>query len=100
MESIGYLPWPTCHLEEPTDGTNGFGNPIDENNLYPLSVLMDKYEKSVGRNATLIIGLTPDPSGLLPKGDVQRLKEMGNEIKRRFDTATGFYSRKQKKSDA
>ena len=44
------------------------------------------YEKSVGRNATLIIGLTPDPDGLLPAGDEQRLKEWGEEINRRFGT--------------
>ena len=47
---------------------------------------MDKYEKSVGRNATLILGLTPDPTGLIPAGDVQRLKEMGEEIDRRFSS--------------
>jgi len=47
---------------------------------------MDKYEKSVGRNATLILGLTPDPTGLIPIGDTQRLKEMGDEINRRFSS--------------
>lgn len=47
---------------------------------------MDKYEKSVGRNATLIMGLTPDTVGLIPAGDVKRLKEMGDEINRRFST--------------
>ena len=45
---------------------------------------MDIYEKSVGRNATLIIGLTPNPDGLLPAGDVARLEEGGREINRRF----------------
>ena len=47
---------------------------------------MDKYEKSVGRNATLILWLTPDPTGLIPTGDAQRLKEMGDEINRRFSS--------------
>jgi len=42
------------------------------------------YYKSVGRNSTLIIGLTPDPNGLLPAPDVKRLKEWGDEMKRRF----------------
>ena len=42
--------------------------------LYGVFLCMDMYEKSVGRNATLIIGLTPDPDGLLPAGDEQRLK--------------------------
>ena len=42
------------------------------------------YYKSVGRNSTLILGLTPDPQGLMPQGDVTRLKDFGDEIKRRF----------------
>ena len=46
---------------------------------------MGMYYKSVGRNSTLIMGLTPDPDGLLPEPDVKRLKEWGDEIKRRFD---------------
>ena len=46
------------------------------------------YEKSVGRNATLIVGLTPDPDGLLPEGDVRRLEEWGEEIQRRTPVAS------------
>lgn len=49
--------------DSPLRGANGrhewFWEPDDENNIYPLTTLMDMYEKSVGRNATLIIGLTP-----------------------------------------
>ena len=42
------------------------------------------YYKSVGRNATLIIGITPDTSGLVPIPDQIRMKEFGDEIRRRF----------------
>jgi len=42
------------------------------------------YYKSVGRNSTLILGLTPDPDGLMPAPDVRRLKEFGDEIRKRF----------------
>lgn len=52
--------------------------------VYPLENLMEMYEKSVGRNATLMVGLTPNPDGLIPEGDVRRLKEWGAEINRRF----------------
>ena len=45
---------------------------------------MDIYEKSVGHNSTLIMGLTPDPRGLMPDPDVKRLKEWGDEIRKRF----------------
>jgi len=82
--------WVPAMADTPLRGANGrhewFWEPDDENNIYPLDVLMDKYEKSVGRNATLILGLTPDPTGLIPAGDVQRLKEMGEEIDRRFSS--------------
>ncbi|HPQ22618.1 MAG TPA: hypothetical protein PK147_12230, partial [Saprospiraceae bacterium] len=44
------------------------------------------YEKSVGRNATLIMGLTPDTSGLLPEVDVQRLQEWGAAIRAKYGT--------------
>ncbi len=40
----------------------------------------------MGRNATLILGLTPNNIGLLIKEDVQRLKEFGSAIKGRFDS--------------
>ena len=74
--------------DTPLRGANGrhewFWEPGDENNIYSLNELMDKYEKSVGRNATLILGLTPDTTGLLPAGDAKRLQEMGQEINRRF----------------
>lgn len=80
--------WVPAMADTPLRGANGrhewFWEPDDENNIYPLDVLMDKYEKSVGRNATLIMGLTPDTAGLIPPGDVRRLQEMGDEINRRF----------------
>jgi alpha-L-fucosidase len=38
----------------------------------------------VGHNTTLILGVTPGPDGRMPEPDVKRLKEFGNEIKRRF----------------
>ena len=35
-------------------------------------------------NTSLILGLTPNADGLMSEPDVQRLKEWGDEIKRRF----------------
>lgn len=92
--------WVPAMADSPLRGANGrhewFWEPDDEGNLYPLAALMEQYEKSVGRNATLILGLTPDPSGLLPQGDVQRLKEMGDEINRRFGTPLASTSGQKK----
>jgi len=47
------------------------------------------YYKSVGRNSTLILGLTPDPHGLLPQKDVKRLEEFGNAIRHNFANPLG-----------
>lgn len=86
-DSLGRY-WVPAMADAPLRGYKGrhewFWEPGDEAHIYPVDDLMDMYYKSVGRNATLIMGLTPDPSGLLPKEDVQRLKEWGTEIKRRF----------------
>ena len=82
--------WVPAMADAPLRGFNGrhewFWEPGDEKNIYPLDELMKIYYQSVGRNATLIMGLTPDNTGLMPKEDVQRLKEWGDEIKRRFDS--------------
>ncbi len=80
--------WMPAMSDAPLRGYNGrhewFWEPGDEAHIYPLEKLMDMYYRSVGHNSTLIIGLTPDPRGLLPEVDVQRLKEWGDEIRRRF----------------
>lgn len=80
--------WMPAMADAPLRGYNGrhewFWEPGDEAHIFPLDNLMDMYYKSVGRNSTLIMGLTPDPNGLLPKPDVNRLKEWGDEIARRF----------------
>lgn len=80
--------WVPAMSDAPLRGHNGrhewFWEPGDEAHIFPLENLMEMYYKSVGRNSTLIMGLTPNPDGLLPEPDVQRLKEWGDEIKRRF----------------
>ena len=88
--------------DTPLRGYNGrhewFWEPGDDDKaVYPLENLMDMYEKSVGRNATLIVGLTPNPDGLIPEGDVKRLKEWGDEIARCFGTPLAQTSGKAKK---
>lgn len=86
--------WMPAMSDAPLRGFNGrhewFWEPDDEAHIFPLENLIDMYYKSVGRNSTLILGLTPDPSGLLPESDVKRLKELGDEIKRRFSNPLAF----------
>ena len=47
---------------------------------------------SVGHNSSLILGLTPNADGVMPKPDVKRLKAFGDEIKRRFSNPTAITS--------
>lgn len=74
--------------DAPLRGYNGrhewFWEPGDEAHIFPVENLMNMYYNSVGHNTSLIIGLTPDANGLMPEPDVKRLKEWGDEIKRRF----------------
>ena len=80
--------WMPAMSDAPLRGHNGrhewFWEPGDEAHIEPLEDLMKMYYESVGHNSTLIMGLTPDPDGLLPEPDVQRLKEWGDEIRHRF----------------
>jgi len=82
------LYWMAAMSDAPLRGSKGrhewFWEPGDEESIYPLEELIDMYYRSVGHNSTLFLGLTPDPRGLLPEPDVQRLKELGDEIRRRF----------------
>jgi len=81
--------WMPAMADAPLRGYNGrhewFWEPNDEQHIFPLKDLVDMYYKSVGRNSTLLLGLTPDNRGLMPEADVNRLKEFGLEIKKRFE---------------
>lgn len=67
-------------------GHDWFWEPNRESTIFPLEILIEKYYKSVGHNTSLILGVTPNPDGLMPEPDVKRLKEFGDEIKRRFSS--------------
>lgn len=80
--------WMPAMADAPLRGYNGrhewFWEPGDEAHIFPVENLMEMYEKSVGRNSTLIMGLTPDPTGLLPEPDVKRLQEWGTAIQQAY----------------
>lgn len=65
-------------------GHDWFWEPDREGTIYPLNKLVEMYYNSVGHNTSLILGVTPGPDGLMPKPDVERLTELGDEINRRF----------------
>lgn len=61
-----------------------FWEPGDETHVFPVPSLIDMYLKSVGHNSTLILGLTPDATGLLPQPDVDTLAAFGKKINELF----------------
>lgn len=82
--------WMPAMSDAPLRGFKGrhewFWEPGDEDHIFPVENLMRIYEGSVGRNSTLIMGLTPDASGLIPEPDVRRLTEWGEQIQMTFGT--------------
>lgn len=79
--------WLPAMSDAPLRGHGGhewFWEPDDEDIIYPLKKLVDMYCHSVGRNSTLIVGLTPDDRGLMPDADVARLQEWGAAIRALF----------------
>jgi alpha-L-fucosidase len=61
-----------------------FWSPDPKNRLKTLDELITIYYQSVGRGAQLLLNIGPDPVGLIPDDDVQRMCEFGAEVKRRF----------------
>ncbi len=49
-----------------------------------LDELMDCYYKSVGYGSVFLLNASPDTTGLIPKADMKRYREFGDEINRRF----------------
>ena len=73
--------------DAPLRGSGGhdwFWEPNNEHLINPIDKLINMYYNSVGHNTSLILGVTPNPEGLMPEADVKRLKEFGDEIKNRF----------------
>ncbi len=62
-----------------------FWEPGDESSIFPVQKLVDMYYGSVGHNATLILGLTPDANGLIPRQDADTLQAFGEAIRNRFN---------------
>jgi len=56
----------------------------EDDKLFSLDELMEKYTKSVGRNTNMLLGIVIDNRGLVPDADVKRLKEFGIEVKKTF----------------
>jgi alpha-L-fucosidase len=61
-----------------------FWSPTNHANVLSLDQLLEIYYRSVGRGAQLLLNVTPDPTGRIPRADRQRLEAFGREVRRRF----------------
>ena len=61
-----------------------FWKPGQDWHNHSLDHLMKIYYETVGRNCNLLLNANPDKDGLVPKADMKRYIQFGNEIKRRF----------------
>ena len=56
----------------------------EDDQLRSVDELADKYNKSVGRNTNMLLGIVVDDRGLVPEIDVKRLEEFGTKLTEKF----------------
>lgn len=61
-----------------------FWHPSQDNQVKSLDALLSIYDRSVGRNAVLLLNIPPTTQGLLHATDVARLAELGDALRRTF----------------
>jgi alpha-L-fucosidase len=92
--------WMPAMSDAPLRGHKGghdwFWNPSEDHHVNPIDKMMNMYYGSVGHNSTLILGITPDNRGLIPKADVAMLKAWGDSIKKVFKTPVASLKPQQK----
>ena len=84
IDRHGALRWRPAEVDTPLRKGHWFGGVDDEASLKSVAELIKTYEESVGRGGQLMLGLAPNRHGLLPPGDVARLREFGAAIKARY----------------
>lgn len=61
-----------------------FYHTYEDDKVRSVEDLMNVYINSVGGNATFLLNIPPTPEGLFHQNDVERLKELGDELQRCF----------------
>jgi alpha-L-fucosidase len=64
----------------------GYWDDLSGNPIHSLDELMNMYYRSVGHGATLLINQAPNAAGRIIDEDMERMKEFGDEIRRRFSS--------------
>ena len=76
--------WAPAEVDVPMRKDEWGWKPNQEHLVHSLDTLMTMYYESVGRNCNLLLNSNPDHDGQIPAVDMQRYKEFGAEIRRRF----------------
>jgi alpha-L-fucosidase len=80
--------WSPGMVDVPLRGAKGvhnwFWKPGQDHAAYSADRLVKMYYESVGRNCNLILGEVITSDGLVPASDIERLAELGKEVRRRF----------------
>lgn len=92
--NTGWIPAEACLHTRDT----WFWKPDSDNTLRDIPFLKKVYFESIGRGANLLINMTPDTTGLIPKPEVDLLYEFGKTIEHIFDKSMGSTSTSDKKS--
>lgn len=77
--------WYLCETDIPTR-PDWIWRPNTDDKLHSVDRLLKAYTDSIGHGANILVNITPDPRGLVPEAEVQRLADFGAEWRRRFDS--------------
>ena len=80
VDRTGTLRWRPVEADTPLHRGQWFWHPNSDSTLKSLDELMSEYNATVGRGAQLMLGLTPNRTGVLPAADVKRLAEFGARL--------------------
>ncbi|MEN9362585.1 MAG: hypothetical protein RL095_4120 [Verrucomicrobiota bacterium] len=81
--------WAPAECDTTLYDHNWFWNPKNEAKRKSLDHLMHTYVKSVGNGSVLLLNCTPDTSGAVPQGDINRYIELGAAIEENFGQPVG-----------
>jgi len=76
--------WSPGMADTPLRRHNWFWKPGQDKAVKPSAGLVALYQRSVGHNCNLLLGEVITSEGLVPEQDIQRLAELGKEVRRRF----------------
>ena len=78
--------------EKPAVLSPWFWHEGEEDLILSLDNMVNRYCETVGRNTNMLMGIVVDSRGLVPDADMKRLKEFGQEVKKRFSSPLGSTS--------